>query len=590
MKSIQFNFKSILSTAPYLLFFLFSFGYFAFLADHIFFYQEKSSLFLVSGDYLLQHLSQPGGLLKYLGELQTAFYYYPLLGAFIVSVEIILSIALIGCIGEKVSGKRQSFLSFTMGSLLFFLQTNYQYAALNQIGILCILIAVNFGMGGSRQKHEWLFVGYSWLMYWLFGFFAFFAFLLFTVNLFVNRSQNKIKKMVVLGVGVLLFFFLGKEFLFYQTTKTLLVFPFTTLQIGSQTHLFFAVLTALILLPLIFKVKIKGISLLSTKKIRWDEITTYFVFVGLACYAISSFEPKDREYFKVEKMFYAQEFEKIEAYNRQHPSTNVLTNFFNNIALSETGKLSDELFHFPQSADGSTLFLKWELVGEVLKRGGYFYYYLGLVNEAQRWAYEYMVMRGNTPEALKMIVKTELINGNFHSAKKYNDILGQSLFYRKDARTFEKMLFDEKAADSHPELGRIKRLKPKQDFFVNSEHPYANLDPILYTDSSNRTAMEYKLAALLLQKDMSEIVAQLPLMEKIGYSKIPKNVEEAVVADVLLKGKMPQLGSLSIDKQTMENFDRFYTIFQQNQSSLQMAQKALAPNFGNTYWYYVSFH
>lgn len=289
-------------------------------------------------------------------------------------------------------------------------------------------------------------------------------------------------------------------------------------------------------------------------------------------------------------MFYAQKFDEIVAYNRQHPSTNILTNFLNNIALSETGRLSGELFQFPQSSDGRTLFLKWELIGDVLKRGGYFYYYMGLVNEAQRWAYEYMVMRGNTPETVKMIAKTELINGNYGSAKKYIDILKQSIFYRKDARVLEKLMFNDNKIDSHPEFGRIKRLKPKQDFFVNSEIPYANLDLILNADSSNRIAMEYKLAGLLLQKDMSGIVSQLPLMEKMGYTRIPKNVEEAVVADVLLKGKIPHMERLSIDKKTMDDFDRFYTISQQNQSSRQLAQKALTPGFGNTYWYFVFFN
>ncbi len=588
MKSIHFNLKSVLFYTPYLLFFLFSFVYFGWFADHIFFYQEKSSLFLVSGDYLLLHLSQPGGFLKYLGELQNAFYYYPLLGALIVSMEMILSVVLIQRIGKNVSGKKQNFLSFVIGALLFYLQTNYQYAALNPIGIFCILLFVNFRMGDSHQKKEWIFVGLSWLIYWFFGLFAFFTIMLFTLNLFVNRSQNKLKKLIVLWMGVLLFFFLGKEFLFYQTTKTLLVFPFMIFKIGSQTRLFFTVLTALVLLPLFFK--IKGIYLLSTKKIRWDEIATYLVLMGLGYFSISALEPKDREYFKVEKMFYTQKFDEIVAYNRQRPSTNILTNFLNNIALSQTGKLSGELFDFPQSVDGQTLFLKWELRGDVLKRGGYFYYYMGLANEAQRWAYEYMVMRGNTPEAVKMIAKTELINGNYRSAKKYIDILKQSVFYRGDARALGKLIFNDKEIDSHPELGRIKRLKPKQDFLVNSEHPYANLDLILNADSSNRIAMEYKLAGLLLQKDMSGIVAQLALMEKMGYSRIPKNVEEAVVADALLKGIMPQMEHLSIDKQTMDDFDRFYKMSQQNQSSRHLAQNALTPGFGNTYWYYVFFH
>jgi hypothetical protein len=263
----------------------------------------------------------------------------------------------------------------------------------------------------------------------------------------------------------------------------------------------------------------------------------------------------------------------------------------NNIALLKAGKLNDELFRFPQSADGGTLYLKWEIVSEVLKRGGYFYYNLGMVNEANRWAYEYMVMRGNTPEALKMLIKTELINGNFKVAEKYISILKKSLFYRNDARNFENFILNPETILIDSEFSQIKKQKPKTDFFVISDNPIINIDLILDSDSTNRAAMEYKLATLLLQKDMKGIVAELPRMEKMGYTKIPKNVEEALVSYKLLRvGEMPELEKLKINPQTEQRFQQYYQIFLQNQSNKQVAQKALFPNFGDTYWYYVFFH
>lgn len=236
----------------------------------------------------------------------------------------------------------------------------------------------------------------------------------------------------------------------------------------------------------------------------------------------------------------------------------------NNVALSETRRLSVSFLSFPQSADGATLFLKWEIVSEVHKRGGYFYYMLGMINEAQYWAYEYMVMCGNSPEALKMLIKTELINGNFKIAE---GILKQSVFYRKQEE-FKKLLFNETAINAHPDLGRKKQLKTKQDFFVVSEEPAANLDLILEADSTNKVAMEYKLATLLLQKDMQGIIAELPDLEKMGYSCIPKNVEAAVVVCKMLKvGAMPQSERLRVSPQTEQQFQQFYKIYLKNQAN-----------------------
>ena len=170
-------------------------------------------------------------------------------------------------------------------------------------------------------------------------------------------------------------------------------------------------------------------------------------------------------------------------------------------------------------------------------------------------------MRGNTPESIKMIIKTELINGKYKSAYKYITILKNSIFYKREAREFEKLLFDDKAVDLHPELGKIKRLKPKHDFFVLSENPAANIDLILAADSANRIALEYKLAFLLLQKDMKGIAEILPFYSKMGYTQIPKNVEEAVVAYSLLNlKKYPEFEGITVRPETVTRFNEYYKI------------------------------
>jgi len=308
-----------------------------------------------------------------------------------------------------------------------------------------------------------------------------------------------------------------------------------------------------------------------------------------AILSISRIDKKNSHYFEAEKLFFQQKYEELISFNSAFPTQNTITLFLNNIALAETGKLNDELFKFPQSPDGKTLFLNWELAGEVLKKGGYFYYSLGMINEAQRWAYEYMVMRGNTPEGFKMLIKTELINGNFNVAAKYISILKQTIFYRDEALKFEKFLFNDEGIKNNPELGSKKRLKTKQDFFVLTEIPQANVDLIIAADSTNRVAVEYKFAFLLLQKDFAKVAELLPLLKKAGFDKIPKNIEEAVVAYSLLNlGKYPEFDGFTIDPKTVILFDEYYKIFQQNKGSKQQAQRALQ-KFSDTYWYYVFF-
>ncbi len=545
-------------------------------------------MFLLSFSYLQEQINQPGGFLTYLGELQTAFYFYPLPGAILVTLEICIIIFIIGKIGKKLTKNRNLLLPFIIGATLFYLQTNYQYSAFNNLGILIQLLLFYIVISFSNQKLTWFAVVLYPAFYFLFGSFS----LLFLglMTLFFIQQKSWIK-LILLFAGGLLFFWIGSEFLFFQTTETLLLFPFSVQDLGLQTQLFLFTVGVIVLLPLLFQIRFKKVTGLSILKIRLVELVPFIVIIGLISAVIPRIDKKNSHYFHVEKLFYEQKYNEIIQFNSDFYSTNILTAFLNNLALAETGRLSDSFFSFPQTPDGGTLFLKWEMISEVLKRGGYFYYSLGMINEAQRWAYEYMVMKGNSPELLKLMIKTDLIKGKYDVAAKYISILEHSIFYRKDAAEFKKMLYNEKAIEEHPELGKKKRLDTKEDFFVLSDNPAFNLDMILLSDPSNIMGIEYKLADLMLRKDMQGIVDLLPVMEKAGYTRIPKNVEEAVVSFKLLKvGEMPVLNRLKINPETEQRFSRYYAIFQQNSTNKQQAQRALSKEFSNTYWYYVFFN
>ena len=228
------------------------------------------------------------------------------------------------------------------------------------------------------------------------------------------------------------------------------------------------------------------------------------------------------------------------------------------------------------------------MTGEILRRGGYFYYATGMINEAHRWAFENMVMKGHTPEGLKMLIKTEIINGNYKVASRYVNLLKHTLFYRKEASAFEKFLFNDQAINDDPDLGVKRKIKIKTDFFTITDDPYINIERVFSTDSLNKKAFEYKVAFSLLRKDYSSIAGELPKFGRYGYSKFPLHVEEAAVAlSVFNKGNLPDLGSLSISSSTAKRWEQFLTVFQNYGTNPQAAEPALRKQFGNTFWYYA---
>ncbi|HSO88986.1 MAG TPA: DUF6057 family protein, partial [Draconibacterium sp.] len=172
MNVTDLKINRILQISAYLTFFALSTFYFYWFSSYIFFYQEKSTLFLVSFSYLAEHFSQPGGFLVWLAELQTAFYFYPLAGAVIVSTEICLVVFVITEIGKVLTGKTFFLIPFLTGAILFYLQTNYQYVAFNNLGIflqiLMFYLAIRF-LNGAKM---WIAVGLFPVWYILTGSFS----------------------------------------------------------------------------------------------------------------------------------------------------------------------------------------------------------------------------------------------------------------------------------------------------------------------------------------------------------------------------------------------------------------------------------
>jgi len=576
--------NQFLAYLPYRLFFLIMFLFFGLFADHIFFYQEKSSLFVFSYDFLVENLHQPGGLLIYLSGFLSTFYYYPLAGALISSLVIWLITVTASGIIKTLEGKKSGYIPLLAGIALFYLQTSYRFMLYNNLGILVQLL---FFLLTIKYIRGWGPVILSPVLYFITGGFAWIFCIMYSLWLLSKRPLKWWLKITLLWLLIFLIVYLSEQFLFFQTIGTLLLFPCTEAGTGSQSRLFAAVVIVLALLPLLARISIRN-----TFKKKLSENIIYLsvpivVVLIMVIISILKYDKKTQQYFRVEKLFYENKYREVIDFNLKNPSNNSLTAYLNNIALCETGQLNDLLFHFPQSADGSTLFLKWEITGEILKRGGYFYYTIGMINEAHRWAYEYMVMKGATPEGLKMIIKTELINGNFKTAEKYISILKKTLFYRHAAKEYEKLLFNDPAVDSHPVLGPGRKNKIPVDFFSITDDPYINVERIIATDSLNRKAFEYKLAYLLLNKDYQGISKEWGNIGRYDFKSIPVHVEEAAIAiKILYAVSLPPAGDLTTDKNAEIRFNRFLQVFQAYGTDLKAAEPELKKQFGNTFWYW----
>jgi hypothetical protein len=581
----QIQLNRFLKYLPYGLFFLAAFIYYSFFASHIFYFQEKSSLFVFSSDYLKENMQQPGGLLVYISSFLTSFGHYPFAGSFIITAVLLFVIILSSGIIRKISGKSAGPFPWLIALILFYLQCNYQYLFVNNLGILFQLAF--FRLALNRPK-GWLPVVFIPVWYYFTGGFALIYVIMYVLWQIFERPERFLYRMVTLLILSFVSFYIFAEFLFFQETKNLLTFPWSPEGTGMQTNIFTGAVCAICILPVLAVIRKRNALSDRLSGQRYALFGSALLVVIMLSVTIFKYDKKTLNYFRVEKMFVENRFQELIDFNLKNLSSNTLTSYLNNIALCETGRLNDLLFHFPQSTDGSTLFLKWEIVSEILRRGGYFYYCTGMINEAHRWAFEYMVMKGLTPEGLKMMIKTELINGNYKTAGRYNNILRRTFFYRKDAKEFDKLLYNDAAINSHPEYGQKRRIKVKRDFFSITDDPFINVERVIATDSLNRQAFEYKLAWLLINKDYQGIANEWKNLGRYNFKSIPVHIEEAGVAiKSLYNINLPAAGNLRISNVTENRFVTFLQIFQSYGSNLQSAEPALKKQFGDTFWYYV---
>jgi hypothetical protein len=571
--------------AYYLLFFSFFLFFILNYFDYIFFYQEKSKLFFTTFQSFTGYLNRPGGILEYIGDFITSLYYYPVIGAVIVSLEIVLLIYFLTEISKVLAEKNFCGIAFVVGALFFYMQLNHYYFNFNTLGVLLQIGLFYLTIKYLKGELLWIAVILFPLWYYATGGFSVVYFVLFTLNMLTKREKGDLIKEGVMIAAWGIFFYLGKEFLFYVNIEDLFLRPFLLLKIGAQDMIFSVAVALISVLPLILSVMSRRSDKGGKKKIPLPLIMPMVLLFVLIYFSAQRINDNNRHYFHVEKLFYEQKFNEIVDYNTKNSTTNGLTLYLNNIALAETGQLLNKLFSFPQDKKGSTLFLIWGDDNEIRKRGGYFYYTIGLVNEAHRWAFENMVVNGYVPESIKLIMKTELINGHYKSAAKYISMLKQTMFYREEALQYEKLLFNDLAVETDPELGRIKSLVPKYDFFVNPDRPIVDIDMLLSKDWLNRRALEYQIAYLLLNKKVGRVVAKLPLLEELGYTKFPENVAEAVAPYRLLEiGEWPDLKKLKLSSEIKKRFLEFNTIHEKNPPNVQ---QILYDKYGNTFWYYV---
>ncbi len=276
----------------------------------------------------------------------------------------------------------------------------------------------------------------------------------------------------------------------------------------------------------------------------------------------------------------------------QSPDDSDPVRFLTFYALARTGRLPWEMFHYPQLASSDALLLRdtiWDTFPCVADWRSDLYLELGRVNESQRWAHEALAVEGETPRVLERMALVYILNGNPDAAKTFVRALEKVPFQAARAQQYLAALDRDPGMRADPLVARIRPLMLREDY-VGTWTTEQILQQCLEANPSNRMAFEYLLAHYLLTSDMKGFASLVPRLKDF-YRDLPTHVQEALLGFRNVNGSLPPgIDGSAIHSQTESRFQSFVYIWTRVQNGpAEDAWKALAPDFGGTWWFFYIF-
>lgn len=567
--------------------FIVSIVYYSGFGHGVFFYQENSQLFVYSLEYLRRYTEQPGGLLVYAGTFLTQGFFNALYGSVLVSILLVLNCIVFLKIYKRLSVQSSIALLLILipSCLLLLLHTHYDIYIYYGLGFLLTSVWFLISIRVTKYFRVVILILFP-VFYYLAGSFAliYLGMIVVYCSIYEMGTRRYYYPACMIGAAALTFIAF-KEVLFLQPVDKLLGYPLS-FHDSSRFGILLNLLSGFVVLFPLLVLTTREFNLNKKLLVLIPLVTVLTVFPGIIFLLWRFYEPGFENLSKLERSVHNQDWNSVIRQYERSPFKNVYAQYYYNLALSERGQLCSRMFLGHQDFGPMALTLPTDI--EQADKALYFYYAVGLISEAHRLAYELLVIHGYRPEYMKMLVKTELIKGNYKIAGRYINILKNTFHYKKWAQGYEKMVHDPALIVSDPELGEKIRLMPARDFFIGT-NDLQNIELLLQANPHNKIVFEYKIARLLLEKDFVAVVNEVRKMKGIGYASIPKHVEEAVLAFIYFTREVPDLGGLLIRKETEQSFIQYFDVFKAQKGNKSLVEKMLNKSEKSTFWYYLQF-
>lgn len=559
---------------------------------YLFPFKEQMQLFRFAGDYAAATLPQAGGTALYLSEFLLQFYIYPAAGAFITSFLLTAVVVLTWSILKKINARHPlPFLAFLPWLSLLAVQFDYNYLEQGTVAYLFLLVFFRVYLCLKPPVR----IAYGCLaipvLYILAGPVAFlFAACALLAEGLVYKNARYLP-FLYLPVSALTVA-AGYYFVWSVSLRAALLpdaYYDPMLRSGSLYYSWL-VLPAVIVLTGLLRKRIRPDKTPAQRTKRLSVTLQTGVLAWLTYTTVSaSGAPGLQENMRQDYYVRTENWEELIARYTSQRLTARKTCLLN-LALVHTGQLDDRLLEFPQNGI-ETLLLPWDQTLFTAQLHSDVYYAMGLVSASRKFAFEGLACSrpSGNPRLLKRLVETNLVTGAYAVAEKYIALLERTWHYRDWAHARRRYLYNDAAVEAHPQWGTMRRCWQIETtlpgMYVN---PVSTLWEVLPGCPDNRGGRQYLVAFLLLNKDLARYrELHERLYNTSAWPELSVCQQEAIV--VCAPNNPKYWLEHGVGVPVRNRAIAFMQALPRN-AGAEQARAALAPEYGQTYWYYYMFH
>lgn len=542
-------------------------------------FQEQYQLFLMDGDYLWQLLSVPDGFARCVGEYLTQYYINHALGALVLAIIFVIIHRLVwrlmAAVSDTASGHYA--LSFIPVLSLWLMLGDESVLLTFAIALILALATMWVYEVAGKRLRVYLIILLIPLLYWLAGPVV----LMFAAWVTIRQFQTMDSKWTGLLIGVLAIIYALACIL---VSSWLVPYPLFRLFYGIDYYRFVEVYYWMFLFTMVLSVVIPAV-MFWVPMLRRGRVTGCVeAVVLLAAFLLlrpSFYDSRKAEVMEYDYLVRCQNWSAILAKADKKSPDLPMTVCATNLALGMSGQLGERLFDYYQNGTQGLVPLFERNFASILLTGEV-YWQLGLVNNAQQFAFEAMEAIPNYAKscrAVKRLAETNLVNGEYAVARKYLQMLQKTLAYHQWAERTLPLLGNEKAINEHPVYGRMRQIRLKDDFLFSERELDKIFGQLVMHNQRNGLALQYLLAAPLLNRDVNTFMNYMIYVDGLHLGYRPRSCQEAVVFAYAQRKQRPPQGY--VNDMVLRQFGEYLNIYSQGgKDAPQLAR------FKNTAWYY----